>query len=302
MLHDRDYRQDTVMIQSTYYQSPEGSLEDMVSSTSCTASQENKRPDGQWEKWTLLSPVVPAENFSRRLGSFRPLVYLTHRAAIDSCGTGWSSSTGRSGPQAAICFNCLVLGDTPGRIFTLVIFGSKTVSTLREAIKNKKQHAFHSVDADQSSLHRASPQRRRTRGANNPMPRVNDFVTSKQLSKWDQFISWGVRTCDPSDQRLAPAKSAHLVPCIDASLQVPVATETEGLMQTTSAGEERKQLHAKRWVGIYSLVNLEHGSEEEPSFPWWVGLTVLTSASALGIRIKFAFLLTQLIRLFESQM
>ncbi|KAI6012176.1 hypothetical protein BKA83DRAFT_4038230, partial [Pisolithus microcarpus] len=52
--------------------------------------------------------------------------------------------------------NCLVLGDTPGRIFTVEIVSSKTVSTLREAIKDKKQHAFHIVDADQLSLYRIS--------------------------------------------------------------------------------------------------------------------------------------------------
>jgi hypothetical protein len=44
--------------------------------------------------------------------------------------------------------NCLVLGDDPGRVFPVKIAASESVGTLKEAIKDKKKHAFEHVDAD----------------------------------------------------------------------------------------------------------------------------------------------------------
>lgn len=66
-------------------------------------------------------------------------------------------------------------------------------------------------------------------------------------------------------------------------------------MQTISAGEERKQLHVvhhgqRRDRLTSSLVNPKHRFEEEPSFPWWVGLAVPTSASALRNQDKVCIL------------
>ncbi|KAL4064512.1 hypothetical protein J3A83DRAFT_4272324 [Scleroderma citrinum] len=55
-------------------------------------------------------------------------------------------------PQATLYINCLVLGDTPDRIFPVEIARTKTVSALKEAIKDKKPHAFRSVDADKLDL------------------------------------------------------------------------------------------------------------------------------------------------------
>ncbi|KAI5992795.1 hypothetical protein EDD15DRAFT_2167804, partial [Pisolithus albus] len=59
-------------------------------------------------------------------------------------------------PRATLDLNCLVLGDTRDRIFPVELANSETVGTLREAIKSKKQHALHSVDADRLSLYRTS--------------------------------------------------------------------------------------------------------------------------------------------------
>ena len=55
-----------------------------------------------------------------------------------------------------LCLNCLVLGDTQDHIFSVKIASTDTVSLLREAIKDKKKHAFHDVDADQLVLYRTS--------------------------------------------------------------------------------------------------------------------------------------------------
>ena len=44
--------------------------------------------------------------------------------------------------------NCLVFGGERSQIFTVEIANTKNVSALRDAIKEKKQHAFRNVDAD----------------------------------------------------------------------------------------------------------------------------------------------------------
>ncbi|KAL4080401.1 hypothetical protein J3A83DRAFT_651 [Scleroderma citrinum] len=55
-----------------------------------------------------------------------------------------------------LTLNCFVLGDTPDHIFPVEIALTKTVGALKEAIKDKKPHAFRSVDADQLVLYRTS--------------------------------------------------------------------------------------------------------------------------------------------------
>ncbi|KAI6096220.1 glycosyltransferase family 20-domain-containing protein [Pisolithus sp. B1] len=64
--------------------------------------------------------------------------------------------TASSAPQATISLNCLVLGDSQDHIFPVKISSLKTVGILREAIKDKKQHTFHHVEADKLSLYRTS--------------------------------------------------------------------------------------------------------------------------------------------------
>jgi hypothetical protein len=56
-----------------------------------------------------------------------------------------------SGAQT-IFLNCLVLGGGPGNIFAIEIASTKDVGALKEAIKDKKKHAFDSVDADSLKL------------------------------------------------------------------------------------------------------------------------------------------------------
>jgi Crinkler effector protein N-terminal domain len=52
--------------------------------------------------------------------------------------------------------NCLVLDGKPGNIFQVEINGDKSVSTLRELIKEKKKHALQHVDADALEIFRVS--------------------------------------------------------------------------------------------------------------------------------------------------
>jgi len=52
--------------------------------------------------------------------------------------------------------NCLVLGDDPSHVFPVEIASNKTVGTLKELIKEKKQHAFEHVDADTLELFKVS--------------------------------------------------------------------------------------------------------------------------------------------------
>ncbi|KAI5987099.1 hypothetical protein EDD15DRAFT_2123652, partial [Pisolithus albus] len=59
-------------------------------------------------------------------------------------------------PQPTISINCLVVGDTRNNIFPVKLAISENVGVLKEAIKDKKQHAFHSVDADRLEVFRAS--------------------------------------------------------------------------------------------------------------------------------------------------
>ena len=58
-------------------------------------------------------------------------------------------------PQATL-LNCLVLGDARNRIFPVMISRTKNVGALRKAIKDEKQHVFHSVDADELDLYHIS--------------------------------------------------------------------------------------------------------------------------------------------------
>jgi len=52
--------------------------------------------------------------------------------------------------------NALVLGDDPSHVFTVEIEGTKNVSALKDAIKDKKKHAFEHVDADALNIFRVS--------------------------------------------------------------------------------------------------------------------------------------------------
>jgi hypothetical protein len=54
--------------------------------------------------------------------------------------------------------NCLIHGETPpvDRIFTIEIMRSKTVTILKDVIKEKKPKNFHSIDADQLTLWKVS--------------------------------------------------------------------------------------------------------------------------------------------------
>jgi hypothetical protein len=52
--------------------------------------------------------------------------------------------------------NCLVLGDDPCHIFPIKINTTESVGTLKEAIKDKKRHAFQHVDADTLVLWKVS--------------------------------------------------------------------------------------------------------------------------------------------------
>jgi hypothetical protein len=52
--------------------------------------------------------------------------------------------------------NCLVLGDDPSHVFPVKIASTESVGTLKEAIKDKKKHAFQHVDADTLDIFRVS--------------------------------------------------------------------------------------------------------------------------------------------------
>jgi hypothetical protein len=47
---------------------------------------------------------------------------------------------------------CWVQGDDPEQAFSLDVSGTKNVSELKEAIKEKKKHTFRDVDADTLKL------------------------------------------------------------------------------------------------------------------------------------------------------
>lgn len=49
---------------------------------------------------------------------------------------------------AQLNLNCLVLSDDASCVFLIEIMKSKTISVLRDAIKDKKRHAFQHVDTD----------------------------------------------------------------------------------------------------------------------------------------------------------
>ena len=51
--------------------------------------------------------------------------------------------------------NCWILGDEPERVFTVKIASSETVSTLKDAIKEKK-HRLRGIDADSLDLWKVS--------------------------------------------------------------------------------------------------------------------------------------------------
>ena len=64
------------------------------------------------------------------------------------------NSSSESQPQLNL--NCLVLGHDPSRIFPIEIAEGKTVGALKDAIKDKKEHAFQHVDADALLLWKVS--------------------------------------------------------------------------------------------------------------------------------------------------
>ena len=55
-----------------------------------------------------------------------------------------------------LALNCLVSGDDTSNIFTIEIANTKNVSTLKDAIKEKKQPAFDHVPADALVLWKVS--------------------------------------------------------------------------------------------------------------------------------------------------
>ena len=48
--------------------------------------------------------------------------------------------------------NCLVLGEDSSHVFSVEILESKNISSLKEAIKDKKNNAFQHADADSLKL------------------------------------------------------------------------------------------------------------------------------------------------------
>jgi hypothetical protein len=70
--------------------------------------------------------------------------------------------------------NCWVLGDDPSRVFAVEIASSKTVSFLKETIKDKKKRVFDDIDADSLNLWKVSNVTLRIRRIY-----VNNFVFRK---------------------------------------------------------------------------------------------------------------------------
>src|ERR1700729_1040840 len=64
------------------------------------------------------------------------------------------NSPSESQPQLNL--NCLVLGHDASRIFPIEIAESKTVGALKDAVKDKKEHAFPHIDADTLFLWKVS--------------------------------------------------------------------------------------------------------------------------------------------------
>ena len=56
--------------------------------------------------------------------------------------------TQTSSSKLPLELNCLVLGEDHSHVFPVEISVSKTVSALKDMIKEKKKHAFEQVDAD----------------------------------------------------------------------------------------------------------------------------------------------------------
>ena len=65
-----------------------------------------------------------------------------------------TNSSSESQPQLNL--NCLVLGHDASHIFPIEIAERKTVGALKDAIKDKKEHAFQHVDADALLLWKVS--------------------------------------------------------------------------------------------------------------------------------------------------
>ena len=55
-----------------------------------------------------------------------------------------------------ILLNCLVLGETPSKIFPMTIARTATVGALRVAIRTHRLHAFHDIDAEDLELYATS--------------------------------------------------------------------------------------------------------------------------------------------------
>ena len=58
--------------------------------------------------------------------------------------------------MAVIQLNCFVFGDDPSRIFVIEIEDTKTVSALKEVIKDKKKPYFDRVPADSLDIYKVS--------------------------------------------------------------------------------------------------------------------------------------------------
>lgn len=55
-------------------------------------------------------------------------------------------------PQSPLALNCLVLGESRQRIFTVEIAGTKSVGSLKQVIKEKKHPAFQHIVTDSLAL------------------------------------------------------------------------------------------------------------------------------------------------------
>jgi len=58
--------------------------------------------------------------------------------------------------SSTLHLNCLVLGDDASHVFVIKMERTESISALKDAIKDKKRHAFQHVDADTLVLWKVS--------------------------------------------------------------------------------------------------------------------------------------------------
>ena len=86
--------------------------------------------------------------------------------------------------QSLLELNCLVLGDQCNHIFPVEIAGTKSVGSLKEAIKEKKHAAFQHIDTDALDLWNVSKVVDQT--LKNNLGKVN-FLEKESLSPVDKL-------------------------------------------------------------------------------------------------------------------